>query len=79
MSTHIRPPMTLRLYLHAERGRAARLAEALRVPATLISLWARESRQVPAGRCLPIEWYTRGAVRAETLRPDLSFKRHPRR
>ena len=67
--------MTLRQFVSAERGRAVRLATRLGVSASLISLWAYERRAVPAARCLPIEWYTHGQVKAETLRPDLMFKR----
>lgn len=67
--------MTLADYLFAQRGRSADLARYLGVPPSLISQWARNRRRVPAGRCLPIEWHTKGRVKASTLRPDLSFKR----
>lgn len=67
--------MTLGEYLFAQRGRSAHLARYLKVPQSLVSQWAHGRRQVPAGRCLPIEYCTRGKVKASQLRPDLSFKR----
>jgi DNA-binding transcriptional regulator YdaS (Cro superfamily) len=39
----------------------------------LISMYASGARLIPVGRCLQIERVT--GVRAEWLRPDVSFKR----
>lgn len=66
---------TLRDYLSAERGRASRLARALGVSLPLISMWAHGQRRCPVQRCLEIERRTQGRMRAEWIRPDVSFKR----
>ena len=67
--------LTLAAYVLLQRGSAARLARALGLPPSVVSAWAHGRRQVPAGRCLEIERVTAGLVRAETLRPDLRWKR----
>lgn len=55
----------LKQYLSEERGRGARLAEALRISQPAISMWPR----VPAERVLDVERET-GIPRTQ-LRPDL--------
>mgnify|MGYP001588645922 CR=1 FL=1 len=67
--------LTLAAYVLLRRGNAARLARALGLPASVVSAWARLRRRVPAGHCLVIERHTAGLLRAETLRPDLMWKR----
>lgn len=56
---------TLRAYLEAERGRSGKLAAALGITPSAISMWER----VPAERVIDVERET-GVSRHE-LRPDL--------
>lgn len=67
--------LTLAAYVLLRRGSAARLARALNLPPSVVSAWVHHRRRVPAGHCLSIERATAGLVRAETLRPDLVWKR----
>ena len=69
--------LTLGAYAVLRRGNLARLARTLEVPPSVVSAWAHGRRRVPAGRCLAIERATFGLVRAETLRPDLLWRRQP--
>jgi len=64
--------MTLQQYLR-ERGRAAALADKLGVSPSLVSMWGSGARRIPVERCFMIERLT--GVRAELLRPDISFER----
>lgn len=66
---------TLLEYLEAERGRASKLAMVLGVSLPTISMWAHGKRRCPVQRCLEIERRTQGRMRAEWIRPDVSFKR----
>lgn len=66
--------MDLATYLGAERGRAAAIAAAMRVPAVLLSQW-KADRPVPAERCPDLERATGGAVTAEEARPDVRWVR----
>lgn len=66
---------TLLEYLEAERGRASKLARILGVSLPTISMWAHGQRRCPVQRCLEIERRTQGRMRAEWIRPDVSFKR----
>lgn len=61
--------MNLADYLSAERGRAAKVAAALRCSPAFISQMANAGRGVPAERCAAIERATGGAVRRWDLRP----------
>ena len=61
--------MDLRSYVSAERGRAARLAEAIGVNPVMVSQWASHVREVPVDRCTAIESATGGAVMRWDLRP----------
>lgn len=65
--------MNLRTYLDQERGRAAELARALKMPPVLLSQWSSGARRVPAERCPAIERETGGVVRCEDLRPDVDW------
>lgn len=67
--------ITLLTWLRASRGRATAIAESLGVSLSLVSMWAHGTRRVSADRCMALERLSRGAVRAEWIRPDLSFKR----
>jgi DNA-binding transcriptional regulator YdaS (Cro superfamily) len=67
------PAMTLSEYLALERGRAVRLAQTIGVHPVVISQWSTGVRQVPAERCPDVERATEGAVRCETLRPDVHW------
>lgn len=64
--------MNLSDYL-SDRGAAKRLAADLKLSAVTISLWKTGERPVPAERCIDVEKATGGAVRCETLRPDLDW------
>lgn len=55
----------LREYLKAERGRASRLAEALKVFPSTISQWT----EVPPHHVLAVEGFT--GISRHILRPDL--------
>lgn len=66
---------TLLEYLNAERGRTSKLAMVLGVSIPTISMWAHGKRRCPVQRCLEIERRTQGRMRAEWIRPDVSFKR----
>lgn len=66
--------MTLQQYLRHRRGSATALAKQLRIPISLVSMWANGSRLVPAERCMAIERATRGKVTVRMLRPDLSWR-----
>ena len=63
--------MELKTYLSQERGRASRLAEALRVTQVSVHGWAYG--RVPADRCPDIERFTAGLVRCEDMRPDVNW------
>lgn len=69
--------MTLRSYLHGQRGSAAALAAAIGVPSVLVYQWAGGRRGVPDTRCPAIERATGGAVTCEQLRPDICWHRVP--
>lgn len=62
--------MDLNEYIGAERGRGAKLAEALAIAPELISQWKTGARAVPIERCYPIEEATAGAVTRRDLRPE---------
>lgn len=63
--------MKLKTYLSEERGRARKLADALRVTQVTVHGWAYE--RVPADRCPAIERETGGQVRCEDMRPDVEW------
>lgn len=66
--------LTLADYLQQSgRGAAARLAKQIGAPTISVSQWRTGERQVPAERCPAIERATGGAVRCETLRPDVEW------
>ena len=65
--------MNLKQYFEATRGAQARLAEATVIPASLLCMWARGSRDIPAERCIEIETATNGDVRCEEMRPDINW------
>ena len=66
--------MDLASYLQKSgRGAAARLAKQIGAPTINVSQWRTGERQVPAERCPAIERATGGAVRCETLRPDVEW------
>ncbi|MDO8547904.1 MAG: YdaS family helix-turn-helix protein [Nitrospirales bacterium] len=67
--------LTLGAYALLRRGNLARLARALDLPPSVVSAWAHRRRPVPVRHCLAIEQQTAGLVRAETLRPDVSWRR----
>ena len=53
--------------------RASQLAKRIGVSPVLISQWSHGVRRVPAERCPSIERATDGAVRCESLRPDVDW------
>jgi DNA-binding transcriptional regulator YdaS (Cro superfamily) len=66
--------MKLKSWISEERGRAVLLARFLGIadpsnPA-LIYQWAKEVREVPISRCIPIETFSDGVVTRADLRPD---------
>ena len=63
--------VSLAQYCQEKRGRMSQLARLLQVALPTVSNWVSWHRRVPAARCLPIEKWTHGRVRAESLRPDL--------
>ncbi len=79
--------MDLREFVRQSRGGVKRLAEALGVPASLISQWAKgeedrelgriepQGRPVPEDRAASIEFATGFTVRVETLCPDTRWQR----
>jgi DNA-binding transcriptional regulator YdaS (Cro superfamily) len=69
--------MTLRTYSRT-RGTSAMLALALGLSPCVISSWVHGRRRVPVMHCLSIERITKGAVRADTLRPDVDWSRMKR-
>lgn len=69
-STTLTLAQWLRVY-----GRGKMLADLLDVSESMVSMWASGKRQVTAERCLEIERATIGAVQADTLRPDIAWKR----
>lgn len=66
---------TLLEYIRAQRGRGSKLAMVLGVSLPTLSMWAHGKRRCPVQRCLEIERRTQGRIRAEWIRPDVSFKR----
>lgn len=54
-------------------GSQAALALALGVTAPTVNQWVIGKRPIPAGRCPGIERATIGAVRCESLRPDVDW------
>ena len=64
--------MKLNDYL-LQRGAVNDIAEAINVPAALVSQWKTLARRVPAERCPAIERATKGAVTCEELRPDVDW------
>lgn len=56
-------------------GGAASLARAVRVSPPMVTQWLRGLRAVSPDRCHLIERATEGAVRCETLRPDIQWSR----
>lgn len=54
----------------------ADLARRLKVSLPVVSNWVNRKRPVPADRCMAIEIVTEGCVRAETLRPDLKWRKN---
>lgn len=69
--------MTLATYLKTRTS--TEFAKALGVSLAMVSLWRRGLRPVSLERCLEIEALTRGIVTAEDLRPDVAWRRLPRR
>lgn len=68
--------MNIKAYLEgAERGEAARIAQALGVHPVMVSQWANGLKPVPPDRCPGIERATAGAVRCEDMRPDVPWHR----
>lgn len=67
--------ITLLLWLSVVRGRSTQVAQCFGVSLSLVSMWAHGTRPVSADRCLALERLSKGALRAEWIRPDLSFKR----
>lgn len=65
--------MDLNTFLRGKTTTGTALADAIGVPAPLVSQWATGVRRVPAGRCPAIERATGGAVRCEDLRPDVDW------
>lgn len=61
--------MKLSAYL-IERGSQKRLADALKIDPSLLSLWATGNREVPVARCVEIERATAGKVGRRDLRKD---------
>ncbi|WP_081862350.1 transcriptional regulator [Cupriavidus sp. SK-3] len=61
--------MDLKIYLRAERGRAARLAEYLGVSAVTVGEWAAQKKAVDARWASLIEGWSAGHVTRECLRP----------
>ena len=54
------------------------MARYLQLSPGLVSMWASQSRQVPARYAFKIERFTKGAVLVESLCPGISFKRYTR-
>jgi DNA-binding transcriptional regulator YdaS (Cro superfamily) len=54
-------------------GSQAALAAALGVTKSAVNQWKDPGRRVPAEKCPDIERLTKGAVRCEDLRPDVSW------
>lgn len=69
--------MDLKTYTETERGAAARLARALKVPPVLISQWAAGTRPIPEDRAPAIEAETDFQVTAETSCPAARWVRVP--
>lgn len=67
--------MNLKQYVSEHRGRVSQLARAIGVSISLVSMWANETRAVPAKWCTKIERATKGKVTVKMLRPDLSWRR----
>ncbi|MDD3757685.1 MAG: helix-turn-helix domain-containing protein [Advenella sp.] len=65
--------MQLLEYVNKKYGDRARLARSLGVSSVMLSLWARNKRPVPPGRCPDIERFTNGQVTCEELRPDVNW------
>lgn len=65
--------MDLNTYLNRDDRTAADLARALGISPVLISQWRTGRRPIPAERCPEIEKATGGAVRCESLRPDVDW------
>lgn len=61
--------MQLSEYLKAEKGRMARLCEAIGAHAPDVSRWASGDRPVPIRHCVAIEQVTNGEVTRRDLRP----------
>ena len=66
--------MTLREYLAEMSESGAEMARALGVSRGMISLIAQGRNQASLGLALEIQGYTRGRVRAESVRPDMGAK-----
>lgn len=69
--------MSLATYLSAERGRSARLANAVGLSLPFLSQMVTGARKVPPERCPSIERATNGEVRCEDLRSDVTWLRVP--
>ncbi len=54
-------------------GGVTSLAAIIDVKPPTISQWLNGTRQIPAERCPEIEKATNGAVRCESLRPDVDW------
>lgn len=53
-------------------GGRPKLAQRIGVSASQLHQWITGMRPIPIPRCVAIEKVTNGAVRCETLRPDLA-------
>ena len=67
--------ITLKTWLLGARGRSTQTARYFGVSLSLVSMWAHGTRLVTADRCLSLERLSKGALKAEWIRPDLSFAR----
>lgn len=65
--------MTLTEWLDAEHGRAIRLAKHLGITPVTVSQWKTGARPIPAEHCPEIERFTDGAVRCETMKPEVNW------
>ncbi|MCX7825640.1 MAG: helix-turn-helix domain-containing protein [Verrucomicrobiae bacterium] len=65
--------MTLSEWLDAEPRRASRLARHLGISPVCVSQWKTGTRPVPAEHCPEIERFTNGAVRCETMLPNVNW------
>jgi DNA-binding transcriptional regulator YdaS (Cro superfamily) len=54
-------------------GSKSNLARTLNVTPAMVHQWERGIRQVAAEHCIEIERATRGAVRCESIRPDMDW------